>query len=87
MGGGTKGRECRGAGVLEKTPFMPLGWVSGVVGGRERSFPSLVITGGGRVAYFSFVLERREQLPVRSPAFKTLVEPASVGWSPGLHAN
>ena len=68
VGGGTKGRECRGAGVMEKTPLMPLGWVSGVVGGRERSFPSLVITGGGRSAYFSFVLERREQLPARSPA-------------------
>ena len=68
VGGGTKGRECRGAGVMEKTPLMPLGWVSGVVGGRERSFPSLVITGGGRIAYFSFVLERREQLPARSPA-------------------
>ena len=43
---------------MEKTPLMLLGWVSGVVGGMERSFPSLVITGGGCVAYFSFVLEK-----------------------------
>ena len=58
----------RGSGGMEKAPLMPLGWVSGVVGGRVRSFPSLVITGSGHVAYFSLVLEKRKQLPAKNPS-------------------